>query len=108
MYSKSLLLVCIYYVLCINSHSVRRRSADWSIDMEAETWNTRARDDIDKRLKQKHNHNIAKNVILYLGDGMGIATVTAGRILKGQLKKKNGEEEVTVMESLDNLALSKV
>ena len=32
----------------------------------------------------------------------------AGRILKGQLKGDNGEEEVTFMESLDHVALSKV
>ncbi len=34
--------------------------------------------------------------------------VTAGRIRKGQLKGNNGEEEVTYMESLPHLALSKV
>lgn len=39
---------------------------------------------------------------------MGISTVTAGRIRKGQLKGNNGEEEVTSMESLPHLALSKV
>lgn len=39
---------------------------------------------------------------------MGISTVTAGRIRKGQLKGHSGEEEVTWMESLPHLALSKV
>lgn len=39
---------------------------------------------------------------------MGISTVTAGRIRKGQLKGHNGEDEVTFMESLPHLALSKV
>ncbi|MGZ9899559.1 alkaline phosphatase [Shewanella gaetbuli] len=34
----------------------------------------------------------AKNVILFVGDGMGISTVTAARILEGQLKGKMGEE----------------
>jgi hypothetical protein len=34
--------------------------------------------------------------------------ITAGRIFKGQLKGNNGEEEVTYMESLPHLALSKV
>lgn len=34
----------------------------------------------------------AKNVILFVGDGMGISTVTAARILEGQLQGKNGEE----------------
>ncbi|GGI84861.1 alkaline phosphatase [Shewanella gelidii] len=34
----------------------------------------------------------AKNVILFVGDGMGISTVTAARILEGQLKGMMGEE----------------
>lgn len=34
----------------------------------------------------------AKNVILFIGDGMGISTVTAARILEGQLNGLAGEE----------------
>ena len=34
----------------------------------------------------------AKNVILFVGDGMGISTITAARILDGQLKGLDGEE----------------
>jgi len=34
----------------------------------------------------------AKNVILFVGDGMGVSTVTASRILEGQQKGMNGEE----------------
>ena len=34
----------------------------------------------------------AKNVILFVGDGMGISTVTAARILAGQQKGLQGEE----------------
>ncbi|BDY04701.1 alkaline phosphatase [Ferrimonas sp. YFM] len=39
------------------------------------------------------NHRgAAKNVILFVGDGMGISTVTAARILDGQMKGGLGEE----------------
>lgn len=34
----------------------------------------------------------ARNVILFVGDGMGVSTVTAARILEGQLKGMDGEE----------------
>ncbi|WAJ70310.1 alkaline phosphatase [Catenovulum adriaticum] len=34
----------------------------------------------------------AKNIILFVGDGMGISTVTAARILAGQMDGKLGEE----------------
>lgn len=33
-----------------------------------------------------------KNVILFVGDGMGVSTVTAARILEGQLRGMDGEE----------------
>jgi len=38
------------------------------------------------------NMDLAKNIILFVGDGMGISTVTAARILEGQMRGKNGEE----------------
>jgi alkaline phosphatase len=34
----------------------------------------------------------AKNVILFVGDGMGVSTVTASRILEGQIQGQLGEE----------------
>ncbi len=81
---------------------------DWSDDIIADKWRNYGKNKIDSVLNKKKNTNIAKNVILFLGDGMGITTVTSGRILKGQLKNFPGEEEITVMESLDDTALSKV
>ena len=34
----------------------------------------------------------AKNIILFVGDGMGVSTVTASRILEGQMRGMSGEE----------------
>jgi alkaline phosphatase len=39
---------------------------------------------------------------------MGVSTVTAARILKGQMEGKSGEETVLAMDSFPYLALSKV
>ncbi len=49
----------------------------------------------------------AKNVILFVGDGMGVSTVTAARILEGQMNSKPGEENRLFFETLPYLALSK-
>lgn len=49
----------------------------------------------------------AKNIILFVGDGMGISTVTAARILAGQMNGKPGEENRLFFETLPYLALSK-
>ncbi len=49
----------------------------------------------------------AKNVILFVGDGMGVSTVTAARILEGQLRGETGEENELFFENFPNLALAK-
>ncbi|MCW5889141.1 MAG: alkaline phosphatase [bacterium] len=49
----------------------------------------------------------ARNVILFVGDGMGIATVTAARIRQGQLRGGTGEENFLAFERLPFTALSK-
>jgi alkaline phosphatase len=53
------------------------------------------------------NKRHAKNVILFVGDGMGVSTVTAARILEGQLQGKPGEENRLAFENLPYTALSK-
>lgn len=49
----------------------------------------------------------ARNVILFVGDGMGISTVTAARILEGQNRGETGEENRLAFEDLPYVALSK-
>jgi alkaline phosphatase len=66
----------------------------------------------DKALKAAEKHSkahksAARNVILFVGDGMGISTVTAARILSGQLQGKPGEESSLAFEDFPNVALVK-
>jgi len=53
------------------------------------------------------NVSTAKNVILFIGDGMGVTTVTAARIFDGQSKGMSGEENVLPFETFPNVALIK-
>ena len=58
--------------------------ARWDLKEETEEfWRESARDEIQKRIEQSQNINMskAKNTVLLIGDGMGITTMTAGRIL---------------------------
>ena len=74
-----------------------------------EPWNKYGREEIKRALKEQAlNMNEAKNVIIFLGDGLDITTVTAARILKGQQKGKTGEEETLSFETWPHVALSKV
>ncbi|WP_374963353.1 alkaline phosphatase [Spongiibacter tropicus] len=53
------------------------------------------------------NNSSAKNVILFVGDGMGISTLTAARILQGQQNGQTGEENFLSFESFPYSALVK-
>jgi alkaline phosphatase len=50
---------------------------------------------------------VAKNVILFIGDGMSLATVASGRVMKGQLEGKSGEETELVFENFPQLGMAK-
>lgn len=69
----------------------------------------RARAQVEANERLKPNVNKAKNVILFVGDGMGATTITAARILEGQQKRSpyGGEENVLSFEKFPYLAHSK-
>jgi alkaline phosphatase len=58
-------------------------------------------------LRNQAANGMAKNVILFIGDGMGVSTVTAARIHEGQLRGEPGEENLLSFEEFPNVALSK-
>ena len=55
----------------------------------------------------EHGVKPAKNVILFIGDGMGVSTITAARIYAGQARGVNGESYRLTMDTLTHTALSK-
>lgn len=56
---------------------------------------------------EKASNTQAKNVILFIGDGMGISTITAARIFDGQSQGKKGEEHQLAFDTFENVALIK-
>ncbi|XP_019358595.1 PREDICTED: intestinal-type alkaline phosphatase [Gavialis gangeticus] len=70
-------------------------------------WNQQASKAIQAALTLQPKQYQAKNLILFLGDGMGVPTITATRILKGQLQGKLGPETPLVMDTFPYVALSK-
>ncbi|XP_064341500.1 intestinal-type alkaline phosphatase-like [Camelus dromedarius] len=80
------------------------------IPVEEETpafWNRQAAQALDAAKKLQPIQTAAKNLIIFLGDGMGVPTVTATRILKGQMSGKPGPETPLAMDQFPYLALSK-
>jgi len=71
------------------------------------SWTTEGAAAVRARATERLNKNRAKNVILFVGDGMGVSTLTAGRILEGQLAGQSGEENLLSFEYFPNTALVK-
>nr|XP_048284904.1 alkaline phosphatase, germ cell type-like [Myodes glareolus] len=71
-------------------------------------WNQKAAKALDVAKKLKPIQTSAKNLIIFLGDGMGVPTVTATRILKGQLEGHLGPETPLAMDRFPYMALSKI
>ena len=72
-------------------------------------WIDSGKASLDKADRIANNKKKAKNVILFIGDGMGVSTVTAARIFEGQSKVGNrgGEEHSLSFEKFPHVALSK-
>ncbi|XP_072014273.1 alkaline phosphatase, tissue-nonspecific isozyme-like [Amphiura filiformis] len=79
-----------------------------AVDRPAEYWFQEAQLTLQNALKQeKLNTNVARNLIIFLGDGMSLPTVTAARILKGQNNGQPGEEGFLSWETFPHFGLSK-
>ncbi len=74
---------------------------------DASTWAQDGQAALAAAKKLLPNTQHAKNVILFLGDGMGISTITASRIFEGQQKGQEGERNQLAFEKLPYLSLSK-
>jgi alkaline phosphatase len=73
----------------------------------AETWRRDGWAAIDAAKRTKVRSGPAKNVILFVGDGMGVSTLTAARIFEGQKRGESGEENRLSFEEFPYSALSK-
>jgi len=70
-------------------------------------WFAAGREAVQRARGLRPDERPAKNVILFLGDGMGLSTVTAARILEGQLRGERGEENWLAFERLPHVSLVK-
>ncbi len=73
----------------------------------ADMWLTDGWNAVEMAKKQKMRNGKAKNVILFVGDGMGISTMTAARIFEAQMRGESGEENRLSFEEFPFTALSK-
>ncbi len=105
-YSHLLLFTSVF--LLSGCSDIDRSSSD-STDLFDSTnpWYVAGKKAVEQRASYLNDNTQAKNVILFVGDGMGISTVTASRIYAGQLLGLSGEEYQLSFEKLPFTGLSK-
>lgn len=93
----------------VSTHFAQTAAPRFPVKREesAESWLRDGREAIERAKRLKPNKRKAKNVILFVGDGMGVATLTAARILEGQTRGTSGEENRLSFENFPYSALSK-
>ena len=78
-----------------------------AIPQAADSYFQNAQSVLAEKLAQTPNTNRARNIILFIGDGMSIATLTAARIYAGQKIGADGVSHRLTMEKLPYAALSR-
>jgi alkaline phosphatase len=80
-----------------------------SISDSPEYWFQLAEGELSRRQKTAvHVQKKAKNVIIFVGDGMGLPSVTAARIHRGQLEKRHNNQDPLFWENFSFAGLVKV
>ncbi len=72
-----------------------------------ESWRKDGFNALARAKRRNFKNKKAKNVILFVGDGMGISTLTAARILEGQMRGESGEDNLLSFENFPFSALSR-
>lgn len=101
----AIIVGCILFVFLLErSSNVIHSTEMWKEELSGNQtfWYADALNDLKEALKMRINTRRAKNVILFVGDGMGVNTVTASRIYKG------GEGDHLMWEKFPHTALLKV
>lgn len=78
-----------------------------TLPQESDPWFEAAAEKFKAMQAMRAPNGKPKNVILFIGDGMSVATVTAARILEGQQRGEPGESNALSFEAFPYVALSK-
>ena len=73
----------------------------------ADEYAAQGRAQLEARLAMPVNQGKAKNLIIFIGDGMGVSTLTAARIWQGQKAGRDGESTETTIDALPYSAVVK-
>uniref|UniRef100_A0A2H1VP42 Alkaline phosphatase n=1 Tax=Spodoptera frugiperda TaxID=7108 RepID=A0A2H1VP42_SPOFR len=77
------------------------------VELDQQFWYDEAQAAINARLAHKESVKKARNVVMFLGDGMSVPTLAAARTLLGQRRGHTGEEDKLHFETFPTVGLTK-
>ncbi|XP_060854441.1 alkaline phosphatase-like [Rhopalosiphum padi] len=101
---------CLFFAITYNSRNVyssHAANAKVYTEQDRQYWIENAKEKVTEKLKYVNKRGVAKNIIMFLGDGMSLTTLTASRIYKGQMEKRSGENEYLSFEKFPFVGMSK-
>ena len=104
--SRQIMIAALCGVLILASPATGQTSSGGA-QGTAEDYRRQALAEVARLKADRPINGPARNVIIFIGDGMGVSTLTAARIYQGQRQGRDGESFVTAMDSLANTALVK-
>src|SRR5215813_4363167 len=109
MRSKIIKATALLLLISVNGLVSQTRRPPFPVKRQesAETWRRDGWDFLNRSKNLVARKGKAKNVILFIGDGMGVTTITAARIFEGQQRGESGEENRLSFEDFPYTALSK-
>lgn len=85
-----------------------RSSSQKVEELQPSYWQLEAALALQQRLVERERRGRARNVVLFLGDGMSVPTLAAARTLLGQRSNRTGEESRLSFETFPSVGLAKV
>ncbi|XP_008186655.1 membrane-bound alkaline phosphatase isoform X2 [Acyrthosiphon pisum] len=102
---------CLCFVITYSSRNVccslAANTGKEYTEQDRQYWIENAKAKVTEKVKYVNKRGVAKNIIMFLGDGMSLTTLTASRIYKGQMEKRSGENEYLSFEKFPFVGMSK-
>ncbi|XP_017107436.2 alkaline phosphatase, tissue-nonspecific isozyme [Drosophila bipectinata] len=108
---KHWLILQLLLLTLLNAAYAALKESSEEGEESAGFWRRQAQEQLKERLARTRDYTTdsrrAKNVVILLGDGLSVTTMTAGRILKGQRQGRRGEDSRLAVEQFPFAGLCK-
>ncbi len=100
-------IVSLVLVICLVTSGASAQTVALPAGQTGDAYFQESARQVRTALAEVPNTGRARNVIIFVGDGMGLSTVVASRIFEGQQRGVDGESNSLVFERFPYVALSK-